>query len=51
MHINYLSPMRLTMALLPQMLDRGTGTIINISSIAAVLAPRESRPTTPPRRP
>src|SRR5580658_4041182 len=43
MHINYLSPMRLTMALLPQMLARGSGTIINISSIAAVLsAPGES---------
>ncbi len=35
MHINYLSPMRLTMALLPQMLARGSGTIVNISSIAA----------------
>ena len=36
MHINYLSPTRLTMALLPQMLERGSGTIVNISSIAAV---------------
>ena len=43
MHINYLSPMRLTVALLPQMLERGSGTIINISSIAAVLsAPGEA---------
>jgi short-subunit dehydrogenase len=43
MHINYLSPMRLTMALLPQMLQRGAGTIVNISSIAATLsAPGES---------
>jgi short-subunit dehydrogenase len=43
MHINYLSPMRLTMALLPQMLERGSGTIVNISSIAATLsAPGES---------
>ncbi len=43
MHINYLSPMRLTMALLPQMLGRGAGTIVNISSIAAVLsAPGEA---------
>jgi short-subunit dehydrogenase len=43
MHINYLSPMRLTMALLPQMLERGSGTIVNVSSIAATLsAPGES---------
>jgi short-subunit dehydrogenase len=43
MHINYLSPMRLTMALLPQMLERGAGTIVNVSSIAAQLsAPGEA---------
>jgi short-subunit dehydrogenase len=43
MHIKYLSPMRLTMALLPQMLERGAGTIVNVSSIAAVLsAPGEA---------
>ncbi len=43
MHINYLSPMRLTYDLLPQMLARGSGTIVNISSIAAKLsAPGEA---------
>jgi short-subunit dehydrogenase len=43
MHINYLSPMRLTMALLPHMVERGSGTIVNVSSIAATLsAPGES---------
>ena len=43
MHINYLSPMRLTYDLLPQMLARGSGTIVNISSIAAPLsAPGEA---------
>src|SRR3984957_15225137 len=34
MHINYLSPIRLTLGLLPNMLERGTGTIVNISSVA-----------------
>ena len=43
MNINYLSPMRLTMALLPEMLQRGSGQIVNISSIAATLsAPGEA---------
>jgi short-subunit dehydrogenase len=43
MHINFLSPMRLTVALLPQMLARGSGTIVNVSSIAALLsAPGEA---------
>ena len=43
MHVNYLSPMRLTYDLLPQMLARGSGTIVNISSIAAKLsAPGEA---------
>jgi short-subunit dehydrogenase len=43
MHINYISPMRLTMNLLPQMLERGSGTILNVSSIAAQLsAPGEA---------
>jgi short-subunit dehydrogenase len=38
MAINYLSPVRLTLALLPQMLERGFGKIVNISSVAAVLS-------------
>jgi short-subunit dehydrogenase len=43
MHINYLSPTRLTLDLLPQMLERGSGTIVNISSVAATLsAPGEA---------
>jgi NAD(P)-dependent dehydrogenase (short-subunit alcohol dehydrogenase family) len=43
MHINYLSPTRLTLDLLPQMLARGSGTIVNVSSIAATLsAPGEA---------
>src|SRR6202050_4008297 len=43
MHINFLSPMRLTYDLLPQMLARGSGTIVNISSTPATLgAPGEA---------
>jgi NAD(P)-dependent dehydrogenase (short-subunit alcohol dehydrogenase family) len=39
MALNYLSPVRLTKALLPRMLDRGKGQIVNLSSVAARLAP------------
>jgi len=39
MHVIYLSPMRLTLDLLPQMLARGSGTIVNIASVAATLSP------------
>jgi NAD(P)-dependent dehydrogenase (short-subunit alcohol dehydrogenase family) len=39
MGINYLSPVRLTMALLPRMLERGGGRILNIGSVAARLSP------------
>lgn len=38
MNINYFSPVRLTLALLPGMLDRGQGRIVNISSVAATLS-------------
>ena len=38
MHINYTSPIRLTLALLPQMLERDAGQIINVSSVAAPLS-------------
>jgi short-subunit dehydrogenase len=39
MNINYSSPVRLTLALLPQMLERGEGRIVNVSSVAATLSP------------
>jgi short-subunit dehydrogenase len=38
MRINFLGPSKLTLALLPQMLERGEGRIINVSSIAATLS-------------
>jgi len=38
MRINYSSPVRLTLALLPQMLERGEGRIVNVSSVAATLS-------------
>jgi short-subunit dehydrogenase len=36
--INYLAPVQLTLALLPQMLDRGSGRIVNVASVAATLS-------------
>jgi short-subunit dehydrogenase len=38
MNINYFSPVALTLALLPSMLQRRQGRIINVSSIAATLS-------------
>jgi len=39
MAINYSSPVRLTLALLPRMIERGGGRILTISSVAARLGP------------
>ncbi|HVM67438.1 MAG TPA: SDR family NAD(P)-dependent oxidoreductase [Acidimicrobiales bacterium] len=37
--VNYLSPVKLTLALLPAMLARGAGQVLTISSVGARLAP------------
>jgi short-subunit dehydrogenase len=38
MAINYLAPVRLTLALLPHMVAKGSGRIVNVSSVAAPLS-------------
>jgi len=43
MQVNFHAPVRLTLSLLPSMLARGTGTIVNVSSLGGRLGiPRES---------
>jgi len=43
MRVNFLSPTKMTMALLPRMLERGAGSIVNVSSVAGRLGnPREA---------
>jgi short-subunit dehydrogenase len=37
MRVNFLAPMRLTLAVLPRMLQRGHGTIVNVSSMGGRL--------------
>jgi short-subunit dehydrogenase len=43
MHLNYLSPVRVMLALIPRMIDRGRGTFVNIGSVAGrVGSPQEA---------
>ena len=43
MTVNYLSPVAVTLALLPRLLERGSGTIVNVSSLGGRLGiPREA---------
>jgi short-subunit dehydrogenase len=37
MQVNFLAPVRMTLALLPRMLERGAGTIVNVSSLGGRL--------------
>jgi len=37
MRVNYLSPVAMTLAVLPRMLERGSGTIVNVSSLGGRL--------------
>jgi short-subunit dehydrogenase len=38
MSLNYFSPVRLTLALLPGMIEQGQGHVVNVSSVAATLS-------------
>jgi len=38
MQVNFLGPIRLTLALLPQMIERGGGRVVSVSSVAATLS-------------
>lgn len=43
MQVNFHAPVRLTLALLPRMLERGSGVVVNVSSLGGRLGiPRES---------
>ena len=48
-HLNYLSPVKLMLKLLPHMRDQGGGHIVNVSSIGVQTNPPRFSPTSAPR--
>lgn len=43
MHLNYLSPVRIMLTLIPRMVDRGSGTFVNVGSVAGRIgSPQEA---------
>ena len=49
--VNFFAPVAATLAVLPAMLERGSGTIVNVSSDGGRLPSPDRAPTPPPRPP
>ena len=51
MRVNYTAPVRMSLALLPGMLERGRGSIVNVTSLAGRLGVKRRPPTRPASSP